>query len=266
MSINVENGFKFDKNYSFQEVNELLNPIKNKMQTKTQELFFAKVISKFLYIYDSYFCWGESAALDRLKKYMNPPAINWSLILADIDSFVNEKIQSANKDFKRSPEYDLSCSIRIFPAKDKLLFLLYGEQVAVNNILTKTPFVKEYCYSNQYDKPENISEKEWMQRCKDWMEFGPHFNQGLNGFSVDFTNEFLHSTTNIDYLLKTNIKIPDINKRARILALDVKYKEKINIPVLISDEYQRFLKEQTNIIKKRLLPLNTLEDFVKILS
>lgn len=50
----------------------------------------------------------------------------------------------------------------------KILAYPYYTQQEYGDILKNTGLFEEYGYWNNYDKPKNISEKEWEERAKDW--------------------------------------------------------------------------------------------------
>lgn len=261
MSIKIYNGYMFDKNYSFLELNALLGPLKKEIQAKAQELYSKKIIEKFLYIYDCYTYWGEETALARMKEFTDKPELDWHKILFQIEHFVYKEVKTACTKSERDFQYDLDCSLQILPIKDKILFLYYGEKKEYLDILESQSYVEEYHYQNQVDMPENISESDWKQRYKDWDAGMPDWIPANNGFTVKLVNVFL-----LDFLFsntEVNVEMPSIEERAKKLAYDIGYTgKKITLSFLASEEYKTFLKDKTKEIIKKLRPIKDINNIL----
>lgn len=269
MSLKIYNGFKFDKDYSLRELNNILAPIRKKVQEKAEQLYFQKVVEEFLYIYDCYTIWGEETALARMREFSEMKELDWLSIFYRIDHGVYKKIKEAENASKRDFDYDLSCSIQILPTSDKLLFTLYGEKMELCDIVKDAPFTQEYHYQNQSDKPEDISEEEWAQRYNDWKEAMPEWIAARNGFSVNFVDIYsFNFASGFDNLRATKFNIPDIKTRAKRLAFDVgvpEHVKKITLSFLCSDEYKEFLQEQIKVLSPKLKPVETAEDIISLI-
>lgn len=66
--------------------------------------------------------------------------------------------------------FDLKMTICFLPMKDKILALLYCNNRDLTKVFTENELVSEYCYFNNSDKPDEISEVEWEKRRIEWEE------------------------------------------------------------------------------------------------
>jgi hypothetical protein len=83
----------------------------------------------------------------------------------------------AIKDEKYKEMLDFEISIHFLP--DKILSLLFCNNQDMINIFKSQKEVEEYGYWDNTDKPENISDHEWVKRRKDW-----ELALGGNGWST----------------------------------------------------------------------------------
>lgn len=103
------------------------------------------------------------------------------------------------KEFKKSDEgyrsyVDASFSFTLFPMKDKILAMVFSEQDTLTKIFIDYFNAQSYCYYNNTDKPEEVSDLEWEQRKDDWDSvLKNYYIPALNGFHVECHNRIYHN-------------------------------------------------------------------------
>jgi hypothetical protein len=90
--------------------------------------------------------------------------------------------------------YSIKTEIAIFPLKNKILTIFYGER-DFEKIWTKNKEVSFYGFWDNTDRDEKCSSKEWSQRKKDWQSVlvgdGLSGVPAIEGFGFQFTNDNL---------------------------------------------------------------------------
>lgn len=118
---------------------------------------------------------------------------------------------------ERSPhDYSLNCTV-IPLGKGKTLLLLYCENKEMIKMWNRLPFIKDYHYQDQTDKPRNISEKNWNIRRKDWDKALGYSAAIEKGYTFTFTLERLPVFVKKQGVLKF---IPDDDTRITDLMFD----------------------------------------------
>lgn len=255
MSTKIYNGYRFDKDYSLRELDTLLMELKKEIQKVANKEYCKRILDELLYVYDCKCFFGEEIAKKRMNEYCKkePEKLSWLNVLYDIGFYVDDKIKESKVSGKRSLQYDFGCEIHIMPTKDKLLFTLYVEKEEFKEIIESKPFVLEYMYQNQTDKPDDISDEEWEERAKDWDEAIIGGIPANHGFTVSFVNDFSFPVISSDVIREVFSEVRTKEKRARIIAYDLEYPcEKITMSVLCSDEYKKWLEERTKEVSEKL--------------
>ncbi len=194
MSTKIYNGYKFDKDYSLRELDNLLTGVRKPIRVQVLKDFFGQILREFVFVYDCYCTFGEDAVVKRMKNFENVEVktpIKWSVIFFEIANFFEHKKNEAEKSSYRNPFFDFTCEVHILPIKDKILFLYYGEKRELQEILESFPFVQEYIFQNQTDKPDEISDEEWEQREKDWEDAIIDYVPANHGFTVKLAPAYI---------------------------------------------------------------------------
>lgn len=93
---------------------------------------------------------------------------------------VQKEIQKAEKSESRSDSYgyDLSLCIDLFKVGNKVIGLYHTVDQKLEAALLKDKNVGDYHYQNSTDRPDEISQKEWKEREKNWdlVVDNPHRN------------------------------------------------------------------------------------------
>ena len=90
----------------------------------------------------------------------NPLLDAWSELL--------DKIKEIKNTGQRNPSVDFEFELWIFPLKTKTLVLPHTEQIQMVEWFDTLPFVQDYAYWDNSDKNDDIDEKEWQRRERDW--------------------------------------------------------------------------------------------------
>ena len=254
MSIKIYNGFRFDKDYSLRELDNLLIPLKKEIQKEAERIFMSQILNEWLYVFDCYAFFGPEVALKRLNKYKDGPhSLDWFQVLMDIIFYIETEIRKSKSSYKRDFNYDYQSEIHIMPIKDKILFTYYGEKEEFEKILKAQSFIQEYHYQNQTDQPSYLTDEQWEERKNDWNEAMIDGIPSNHGFTVSFVNDFLFPFMNSEEIALRNPSIRSLEQRAKEVAYDIEYPcEKFSMSVMLSKEYKDFLKEQTEKVKEKL--------------
>lgn len=68
--------------------------------------------------------------------------------------------------------FDYSCYIQVHRVYNQILCCLYTQEDSMRKAFEQLPFVEEYSYWNNTDRPSSISEKEWNSRRDAWDKVG----------------------------------------------------------------------------------------------
>jgi hypothetical protein len=83
-------------------------------------------------------------------------------------------------------------------------------------------YVEDYHYQNQADKPDDVSDREWNKRRRDWDLTLP--GAGIpanNGFTADLTDS-LYPLADVEDIISS---IPDIQQRSESIAQSLLHRE-----------------------------------------
>lgn len=139
----------------------------------------------------------------------------------DIKMEIMDKMIESKRKITSNFPYDCDFSVSVIPIKGKILGLYYSRLNEHEKFFTKLPWVKEYHYQNQTDQPDDVSDKEWNQRKRDWDKALPGFGMpAREGYSFEILdNDFpIGHQFHIDYKV-----VPSVKKRAHDIARDRVY-------------------------------------------
>lgn len=191
MSTKIYNAYIFDKNYSFYEIRTMLDAVRNDVAKLVHEAKSRYITQEFVHMHDFLNYFGLEKAqtqydnfavsADKSKRRSDKIMENaWRMICANhaytktlqvyLGEYFNEKAYEDSKsNFAIDFEFDYNCEVVLFPLKDKTLLMYFGNS-DLRKVVDNLPYLSDYHYQNQTDKPENVSEEEWNQRKKDWDE------------------------------------------------------------------------------------------------
>lgn len=160
MSFKVYNAYIFTRDIGIQEIIKILKKEKQTLKEKLEYYYQEETKERLLLAYDL-------CHLPIDKKYFN-------LFIKDIKRKVNclEDIYfalvSSQEDFThKTPlfgEDQPVPSVSLIPYNNTFIMLTYGEVTDIVDSLTDKGLIKSFWYSNQVDKPEEISDEDWLER------------------------------------------------------------------------------------------------------
>ena len=277
MSLKIYNGYIFDKEYSLQDLSLRMKHLRLIVNKEVKRQIYQIVINEFSYYYnysnlhDIAHIQKKMENFSKLDKEILRCLIekNWSLMYMYIMLRTEEKVSDISALQSVTPvplydkyDYDFRCSLHIYPLRKKLIALYVGRD-SLQNIISIQPYLSDYHYQNQTDKPEKISDEEWEIRKQDWEEaIGPDYIVNNHGFSANLSNY-----ANIYFSSKNEVFAdiePDHNKIKADLRDSFSDFPKCNDGVTISEyvdspEYKKWKKEKTGIIQKAYVPLSRKE-------
>ena len=162
MSTKVYDGYKLP-NFSSKELIDFCHRLKHLVSTEQKEFYFRAHSKRALQLFDLHYL-GELPEYKTSEKLFisnpsNPLSIAWSEI--------TEEVREANN---KNQMHDYYFHVHFFPLDNKILAMPRSLNSLYNKIWESFSEVEEYGYWNNTDKPDEISNKEWNQRKKDWTE------------------------------------------------------------------------------------------------
>lgn len=228
MSIKIYNGYKID-NPALTTLSGLMQFLKT-VQTEALDLAKTNQVTMFAHILTNKIDNGATNEpyITFLKEYL-------------------EKINEIEEKNIRDPFLDFSYKVTFFPHEDSVFALLFTEKKIFVDHWNSFPFIKEYVYFNNTDKPKEISIEEWQKREEDWstvLEFNSTTKVSTPatlGLSHDIISNDILGLPTIEEILK---HIPSDDDRAKNLAIGILIKEMIGEDTEKVYEALRKIKEQ----------------------
>ena len=211
MSTKIYNAYKFKENLSTEELNNTINLWRKMCKTIVEKEYAKIILRKYTSLIDMKLIYGDKKINELLE--LNKEKPNMIQILTALK---NEKYRELlfyihmyysdiiNKESQSHIKNILTCEMTIHPLKNKTIFMLFGNQNLIN-MIEQQDIVKDYHYQNQTDKPDEISDKEWDERCMDWNDaIGPDYipiNHGLSATIINKNDDefsFLNQYTKVN--------------------------------------------------------------------
>lgn len=257
MSIKIYNGYILDQNYSLRELNNLFIGLRKKIQVEANKSYLELVLNRCVYMQDMITYFGKEKAGQMLRQ---EDSLFNGTSLMDGWTFVERKVMEASKSDKRNFRYNFQSEVQILPIENKILLMYFGnDKDELLQIFECEPYILEYHYQNQTDKPDNISEEEWEERENDWDAALPSWIPNDTGFTVQLVNINKFPIPNRDEFSKIfNPASFGINGRAYAIAkwLMTAYK---NLDEIDFTVYTNEKMEKAKQIKEKLCTLDDME-------
>jgi len=78
------------------------------------------------------------------------------------------RANKVKKTMARDPIVDYSFELSLFPMKDKILGITFGDSGDLEKFFREQELVEDYYYQDQTDDFVEVSKDEWKQRKEDW--------------------------------------------------------------------------------------------------
>jgi len=129
-----------------------------------------------------------------------------------------ERTDEIKKTSTRDPEVDFDLSMVVFPVTgSKLLGMYFCEKKELEDILFRELPIKEYHYQDSTDRPEDISDKEWSRRERDWDKA-----LGGNGYAIPAEAGFTIQISPVNSIISSADEIldniPSKKKRLEVIS------------------------------------------------
>ena len=159
--------------------------------------------------------------------------------------------------------FDFSSKVYLYPFSDKTLLVPSFGNDLIKNAFVENPYIEDYHYQDNTDKPEDISDDEWLTRYNDWKKTGclsKPISESLLSYQINIDSlGWLSGKKGEEEFLKTNLSF---EKRSEFLThyLKVeelanqnleKHKQKLDLQkYLLSKEYKQDIEKNKVVIVK----------------
>lgn len=179
MSIKIYNGYAINVNMSAYSLMNLMKKLSKDCQEVCNDLYHNEVAEFICTCLDYELVYGKEYMIKKIKgKYKYTPSKD---CFHSLDNYIDELIeQHSESSYINQSAFDFNCKIKLFPIKNKTLFLLITNKKEYKSIFCsvdeneiehpskKYPQIMLYYYYNNSDKPEHISTEDWDLRCEEW--------------------------------------------------------------------------------------------------
>ncbi|WP_097006710.1 hypothetical protein [Lacrimispora amygdalina] len=249
MSIKIYNGYRFKSCYS---LNELDNRVKF-LRKKVKDILLAEyrewAIKKVYKDLDIY--WFDK---NTYIQSMNPEKKVYMIdeVKGPEDVMVNALWTIYNlfdEVFEREAALHSFLSfhsqIVLYPLSDKIIFQLFSKGSLADNLIRKCLLeeddIEEYCYWNNTDIPDELTEEEWALRALDWELALPIETvsiPSMSGFTVDLFSNYFFPISSTD-IFKGDIVKPSVEDRTKSLFEYIKKNDE-----KLSDSFKEELRQK----------------------
>lgn len=219
MSTKIYNGL-IVRNKNFSDIYNDLLKLNNQL-----EIIKEKIILDFYF--ENYFLLLDYISYYNLEKITFKELINILPINYNFKKILNNKSEDNKIDIYKlirlmfneiiknpNTKYlfvNTTFSLHLFPISKRktLIYYICNNKNYINELYKHLPYLEKYDYYNNCDKPDEVTNKEWNQRKKDW-DIALKNKSTINYYSLkfDLDEEFLDSA----FTFLTSNQINTINK------------------------------------------------------
>ena len=84
-----------------------------------------------------------------------------------------ERTAKVEQTHQRDPSIDMECEVVLFPHESGLYGIAYAENRAIENAFFASEGIERFAYWNNTDRPDDISDDDWVSRGRLWHELLP---------------------------------------------------------------------------------------------
>ena len=234
MSLKIYQAYIFDKNYTMQELYQMMSEIKQDIVRQVAEIKYQYIANHIVHYQDFLKVFGMSRVKDiytKQKAADNKKLADiyqtsiWYALMDKphdvetlqhyIEMYFDEKVYDDGRSNRTIDSvFDYNANVIIVPTKDRPLLMYFGNS-DLYELVKNRPYLADYHYQNQVDKPDHISDEAWDERKNVWAEaIGPDYRPINHGF------QFTLFSTNHDmvdvYPIKRECNL-SLQERARWL-------------------------------------------------
>jgi len=216
MSTKIYTGFRFQDDMTLMQIHEAIM----KFQKMADDIVFDEVANWITRTSVWYF---DSLTMGWLEGESKETSMR-SCVLSAASQMLNKMKREMDKSMVRDPWIDFTMEISILPlGRKKILGMYFAENQRLINAWMSQPFVNEYHYQNQTDRPNDISVSEWRKRRRDWDKiFKDSSVPAMCGFRAQLTPKY-YPIIQVDEVLK---RVKTLAERAFSVAREMLYREK----------------------------------------
>lgn len=247
MSTKIYKAFKFKMSPDLKGLKHFIDEIEPKIERIYQKEFSKIFYRSYCRLHDSNQLGFSCAEMEGLKTAHGIEKRQF-LIVENYLNKINEDIFSSGR---RHPDYDLSFTLSFFILKDKVLIRLFTENERMEMFIRNHPLLESYYYQDSTDCPNDIDEKEWEQRSRDWSEAYQNYNRRTNQCAFSFEPLFGLLTGLPSMAMPKLIPsfFPDLASRAKLMAHEIfgrEFFQSYSKQASGSNFYQAYLTERSS--------------------
>lgn len=252
MSTKIYDAYKLKDDYDLMSLNKALSDLRKQVTGQCEDLIANIVVRKFLKLYYMSLLHGINHSTDTdkpttavLEKILqHDMKLAWAYLYCEIASEIAD-----NSNTTRPSGYNFYNNLLLFPIKDKILAMYFGN-VDIRRFIENHDMFEDYHYQTQCPKPDNISDEEWNIRASDWTDaIGPNFIPANHGWQVQLFN--------------TETILPIFNPK-RIE--NIVFPTDENMTKILANTFDKSLSEKAidETIRAKISFIHTKEDFCKL--
>lgn len=172
MSIKLYYGYKLPSMSAY-ELQCFFEKLRKKLNKERDKMYDEALASEFISAFDS--VWLGVIDYEGYKNRFKHTLFTGDEYIKDKISLYNFVVENIRENYReiyktgrRNPSYDFQFTVSVIPTKDKTLCVIYTEQNEFREIWENMKEVEEYGYWNNTDQPEDVTDKEWRFREKEW--------------------------------------------------------------------------------------------------
>lgn len=206
MSTKIYNGFKITKNKTLLSLHESFNNLRAPIKEIAH-----KVTAEAIARYAVFFIDRSMIDTNKKQNEVDPP-------LMQSKSLFMQRQQQVQMQRYKDPDVDFQCEVTIHPIDDDtILGISFTERPDIRNLLLEQDFIEEFCYWDNTDILDGVSEEDWKIRGDLWEKALGNNSPAMAGYTICLSNVTGSVTTTIDDVMKN---LPTFDARVELLATE----------------------------------------------
>jgi hypothetical protein len=175
MSITIYNGYKLPA-MNVRELNEFILRFRALAEKKASQLCASALSNLISHDLDELSVFGKEQFIMRNLKRdgidMDKANQKFRYCSTSLHTYMDmrDRYYEIQRTSRRDPAMDYDCEAIFIPMKDKILALFYAESKELRELFKSQKEVAEYGYWNNVEPPEKVTDEEWKEREKIWLQ------------------------------------------------------------------------------------------------
>jgi hypothetical protein len=164
MSTKIYNGFEFKPKKIAKRWEEIISAcaeFREKAEEETNAFLAEKTIHRAIVLHDK-ISYGVASPEQKTPFY-------------DALDFVTKQVREAASSLGHHP-FDIATSLVFYPVGNRIFGQYFGSYSLVEKYWLSRPYVVDFHYQNQTDRPEEVPSREWSVRRKVWETIFPDYD------------------------------------------------------------------------------------------